>query len=80
MRTLLLAITAVSLVVPASLTLPASKAEARKHYRERTARHRYQRCRHSSGTDADEAGKAVRSFLRLDDVDLPTCRRMVQSG
>lgn len=57
MRTLLLALGAASLVVPASFALPTAKAEARKTYRQHASRHHYRRgCRYSSGTTGLVAG------------------------
>ena len=57
MRNLVLALSAASLVIPATMALPVSKAEARRHY------HYYGRtyaarkvCRHSSGTTGLVAG------------------------
>ena len=58
MRTLLFALGAASLALPASIALPVSKEEARHHYRnshERGYRH-VKRCRHSSGTTGLVAG------------------------
>ena len=56
MRNLVLAITAVSLAIPASMTLPTDKAEARRHYNRGTTTHYRQRCTHSGGTTGLVAG------------------------
>lgn len=58
MRHLLLALGAASVVVPASLALPVSQAEARRHYRHAHERgyHRAHGCRYSSGTTGLVAG------------------------
>ena len=54
MRNLVLALSAISLAIPASMAVPVSKAEARKHYyRGHTVR---KVCRHSSGTTGLVAG------------------------
>ncbi len=58
MRHWMLALGAVSLALPAGVVLPASKAEARRHYRhahERGYRH-VRHCRYSSGTTGLVAG------------------------
>ena len=55
MRTIFLTLAAASLAIPATLALPASKAEARKHYYGKSSRH-YRSCRHSSGTTGLVAG------------------------
>jgi uncharacterized protein YcfJ len=55
MRNFMLAMGALSLAIPASMTLPVSKAEAKKHYSSRY-HHRAKRCRHSSGTTGAVAG------------------------
>ncbi len=55
MRHLILALTAVSLAVPASFAVPTSKAEARRHHYERGYRH-VRHCRYSSGTTGLVAG------------------------
>ena len=53
MRNVMLALTAVSLAVPASFAVPTDQAQARKHYRG----HNYQRrCTHSGGTTGMVAG------------------------
>lgn len=55
MRKLILAITALSVAIPAAVTLPASQAEARKrHYYSGEGRRKV--CRHSSGTTGLVAG------------------------
>ena len=57
MRNLLMALSALSLAIPAGGVLPASKAEARKEYRGKNQRYRGERrCRHSSGTTGLVAG------------------------
>ena len=57
MRNLVLALSAASLAIPATMALPVSKAEARRHYyyygRSYGAR---KVCRHSSGTTGLVAG------------------------
>jgi len=55
MRNFLMMLSAVSLAVPATMAIPTSKAEARKHYKSRSYRH-VRRCRHSSGTTGLVAG------------------------
>jgi uncharacterized protein YcfJ len=59
MRHMLFALTAAALVVPASVALPVSKAEAKRHHHryshERGYRHAH-RCRYSSGTTGLVAG------------------------
>ena len=59
MRQMLFALTAAALVVPASVALPVSKAEAKRHHHryshERGYRHAH-RCRYSSGTTGLVAG------------------------
>jgi uncharacterized protein YcfJ len=55
MRNLILALSAVSLAIPVSMTVPTGNAEARKHYSGRTYRH-HRVCRHSSGTTGLVAG------------------------
>jgi len=57
MRHLILALSAVSLAIPATFVMPASKAEARRHHYER-GYHHVRRCRHSSGTTGLIAGGA----------------------
>ena len=57
MRNILMAISAASLVIPATMALPVSKAEARRHYRYHGSTYRAQKvCRHSSGTTGLVAG------------------------
>jgi uncharacterized protein YcfJ len=53
MRTLILSLAAASLAIPATMAVPTSKAEAKRHYY-RHARH----CRRSSGTTGLVAGAA----------------------
>lgn len=54
MRTLIMALSAVSLAIPATMVVPASKAEAKRHHYRGNS---YQkRCRHSSGTTGLVAG------------------------
>ena len=56
MRNLVLMLSAVSLAIPATMAVPTSKAEAKRHYYSgRSSRH-VQRCRHSSGTTGLVAG------------------------
>lgn len=61
MRTLVMALGALSLAVPAAITLPAAKAEAQSshhrhhYYRGRSTSH-HRVCRHSSGTTGLVAG------------------------
>jgi len=57
MRRLILSLSALSLAVPAALTLPASPSEAReaKTYRGKSQRY-YRKCRYSSGTTGLIAG------------------------
>ncbi|WP_242138491.1 MULTISPECIES: hypothetical protein [unclassified Sphingomonas] len=55
MRKFLLSLAAASLVVPVSMTLPTTKAEAKKRYYGHARRH-YRTCRHSSGTTGLVAG------------------------
>ena len=55
MRNIFLTLAAASLAIPATMALPVSKAEARKHYRSNASRH-YRTCRHSSGTTGLVAG------------------------
>jgi uncharacterized protein YcfJ len=54
MRKLILGLSALSLAIPASMTLPAGKADARRYHRHAT--HHYRTCRHSSGTTGLVAG------------------------
>ena len=66
MRNLVMALSALSLAVPAAVVLPASKAEAQRTYHGK--KHRYQRsyrgrCRHSSGTTGLVAGGAGGALL-----------------
>lgn len=62
MRKLILALSALSVAIPAAVTLPASKAEARRHYKRHYANNYYNGegrrkvCRHSSGTTGLVAG------------------------
>ncbi|MEG3163669.1 hypothetical protein U1701_03585 [Sphingomonas sp. PB2P19] len=56
MRNVLMALSALSLAIPAAVVVPASKAEARKEYRGKNQRYRAKRCRHSSGTTGLVAG------------------------
>ena len=56
MRNLLMALSALSLAIPATVVLPASKAEARKSYHGKNQRYRGSRCRYSSGTTGLVAG------------------------
>ncbi len=56
MRNLLMALSALSLAIPAAVVLPASKAEARVEYRGKNQRYRAKRCRYSSGTTGLVAG------------------------
>lgn len=65
MRKFMLALGAVSLALPATLALPTSGAEARKHYRHHS-RHNYDRrshCRKSSGTTGLIVGGAGGALL-----------------
>ncbi len=56
MRKLILALSAISLAIPASMTFPTGNAEARtRHYSGRPYRHQ-RVCRHSSGTTGLVAG------------------------
>lgn len=55
MRKLLLSLAAASLVVPVSMTLPTTKAEAKRRYYGHSRRH-VRTCRHSSGTTGLIAG------------------------
>jgi len=52
MRKLILTLSAISLAIPASMAVPAGKAEARRHY----YRGHHRVCRHSSGTTGLVAG------------------------
>ncbi len=57
MRNLVLALSAASLVIPATMALPVSKAEARGHYHYRGRAYAARKvCRHSSGTTGLVAG------------------------
>lgn len=62
MRKFILALSALSVAIPAAVTLPAGKAEARRHYTRHYADNRYNGegrrkvCRHSSGTTGLVAG------------------------
>ena len=65
MRKFMLALGALSLAIPATLALPTSGAEARKHYRG-YGRHGYDRrsyCRKSSGTTGLIVGGAGGALL-----------------
>lgn len=53
MRTLVLALGAASLAIPASMVVPAGKAEARHRY---YSHNHQKRCRHSAGTTGMVAG------------------------
>ena len=56
MRNLVMMLSAAALAIPATMAVPTSKAEARKHhYSSRSYRH-VRRCRHSSGTTGLVAG------------------------
>ena len=55
MRKLLLSLAAASLVVPATMAMPTTKAEAKKRYYGHSRRH-VRTCRHSSGTTGLVAG------------------------
>ena len=55
MRKIFLALAAVSLAIPVSMTVPADKAEAKKHRYYSKAK-RTNRCRYSSGTTGLVAG------------------------
>lgn len=55
MRKILLTLAAVSLAIPVSMTVPADKAEAKKHRYYGKAK-RSNRCRYSSGTTGLVAG------------------------
>lgn len=57
MRNLLLALGAVSLTVPASLVVPASAAQAKRHHRHyERGYHHVRRCSYSGGTTGMVAG------------------------
>lgn len=56
MRNFLMALSAASLVLPAAMVLPTSKAEARHHYRHSTRYYRARNCTRSSGTTGLVAG------------------------
>ena len=56
MRTILFALTAASLAIPASMAFPTSDAQARKHHYNGRAYRYEKRCRHSSGTTGLVAG------------------------
>ena len=56
MRTFMLGLAALSLAIPVSMTLPANKAEAKKHRYYGHAKRNYRSCRHSSGTTGLVAG------------------------
>lgn len=55
MRKVMLAMGALSLAIPASMTLPAGKAEAKRYYSSRY-HHRARRCTHSGGTTGAVVG------------------------
>ena len=61
MRKLLLSLAALSLAVPVSMTLPTTKAEAKKRYYGHSRRH-VRTCRHSSGTTGLVAGGVGGAF------------------
>ncbi|MDQ0839048.1 hypothetical protein [Sphingomonas faeni] len=58
MRKFLMALSALSLAIPAATVIPTGKAEARskREYRGHDRRYRAKRCRHSSGTTGLVAG------------------------
>lgn len=65
MRNLLLALGAASLVVPATMAVPTTKAEARKHYQYREWRGRDGRtyCRRNDGTTGLIVGGVAGALL-----------------
>lgn len=56
MRKIFLTLAAASLAIPASMTLPVQKVEARKHRYYSHANRSYRGCRYSSGTTGLVAG------------------------
>lgn len=56
MRNFVMAMSALSLAIPATMAVPTSKAEARRHYTRGHYTHYRGRCRHSSGTTGLVAG------------------------
>ncbi|MGR6330746.1 hypothetical protein ACU5AX_16920 [Sphingomonas sp. XXL09] len=56
MRNLLLALSAVSLTIPASFVVPTSAAQARHHRHYERGYHHVRRCTHSGGTTGLVAG------------------------
>lgn len=57
MRNFILALSAASIAIPATMALPVSQAEARRHYRYAGSSYGARKvCRHSSGTTGLVAG------------------------